>query len=101
MNETITTPRHIYTDGAAPNNLTGCKVGGLGVVIMMDGQPIAQYSECVLPSAGMETTTNVRCEMLAVTKALELAEPNDIIHTDNQMIAKGFNEWLAGWKLKG
>ena len=101
MNETITTPRHIYTDGAAPNNQTGCKVGGLGVVIMVNGQPIAQYSERVLPSAGMKTTTNVRCEMLAVIKALELAEPSDIIHTDNQMIAKGFNEWLAGWKLKG
>lgn len=101
MNETITTPRHIYTDGAAPNNQTGCKVGGLGVVIMVDGQPIAQYSERVLPSAGMEVTTNVRCEMLAVIKALELAEPNDIIHTDNEMIAKGYNEWLTGWKLKG
>ena len=39
--------------------------------------------------------------MLAVIKALELAEPDDIIHTDNDMIAKGYNEWLKGWKLKG
>ncbi len=59
------------------------------------------YKARVEPSAGMETTTNVRCEMLAVIKALEMAEPQDIIHTDNEMIARGYNEWLTGWKLRG
>ena len=59
------------------------------------------YKARVEPSAGMETTTNIRCEMLAVIKALEMAESNDVIHTDNEMIAKGYNEWLTGWKLRG
>ena len=39
--------------------------------------------------------------MLVVIKTLEQAESKDIIHTDNDVIAKGYNEWLKGWKLKG
>ncbi|GFD72212.1 ribonuclease H [Tenacibaculum sp. KUL113] len=96
------TPRLIFTDGAAPNNQNGCKYGGLGVVVLNDQQEVLEtYKARVEPVEGKETTTNVRCEMLAVIKALELAEPEDIIHTDNDMIAKGYNEWLKGWKLKG
>ena len=96
------TPRLIFTDGAAPNNQNGCKHGGLGVVVLSDQEEVLEsYKARVEPEAGKETTTNVRCEMLAVIKALELAEPEDIIHTDNDMIAKGYNEWLKGWKLKG
>ena len=94
--------RFIYTDGAAPNNQNGCKHGGFGVVVLNDQEEVLEtYKARVEPSAGMETTTNVRCEMLAVIKALEMAQPNDVIHTDNEMIARGYNEWLTGWKLKG
>lgn len=96
------TPRLIFTDGAAPNNQNGCKHGGLGVVVLNDQEEVLEtYNARVEPVEGKETTTNVRCEMLAVIKALELAEPDDIIHTDNDMIAKGYSEWLNGWKLKG
>ncbi|BCO20928.1 ribonuclease H [Alteromonas sp. KC3] len=96
------TPRLIFTDGAAPNNQNGCKHGGLGVVVLNDQEEVLEtYKARVEPVEGKETTTNVRCEMLAVIKALELAESEDIIHTDNDMIAKGYNEWLKGWKLKG
>ena len=96
------TPRLIFTDGAAPNNQNGCKHGGLGVVVLNEQEEVLEtYKARVEPEEGRETTTNVRCEMLAVIKALELAEPEDIIHTDNDMIAKGYNEWLKGWKLKG
>ena len=94
--------RFIYTDGAAPNNQNGCKHGGFGVVVLNDQEEVLEtYKARVEPSAGMETTTNIRCEMLAVIKALEMAESNDVIHTDNEMIAKGYNEWLTGWKLRG
>lgn len=94
--------RFIYTDGAAPNNQNGCKHGGFGVVVLNDREEVLEtYKARVEPSAGMETTTNIRCEMLAVIKALEMALPNDVIHTDNEMIAKGYNEWLTGWKLRG
>ena len=102
MNQVTNTPRYIYTDGAAPNNQNGCKHGGFGVVVLNDQEEVLEtYKARVEPSAGMETTTNVRCEMLAVIKALEMAEPQDIIHTDNEMIARGYNEWLTGWKLRG
>ncbi len=93
--------RMIYTDGAAPNNQTGCLQGGIGVAIYDDkGKLIDSYKSRVAPDAGA-TTTNVRCEMLALIKGLELSQDTDIIHTDNQMISKGYNEWLDGWKAKG
>ena len=96
------TQRLIFTDGAAPNNQNGCKHGGLGVVVLNDQEEVLEtYKARVEPVEGKETTTNVRCEIIAVIKALELAELEDIIHTDNDMIAKGYNEWLKGWKLKG
>ena len=94
--------RNIFTDGAAPNNQNGCKFGGLGVVVLnAHDEVIETYKARVLPLEGEDTTTNVRCEMNAVIKALEMAEPYDVIHTDNEMIARGYNEWLKGWKLKG
>ena len=94
--------RLIFTDGAAPNNQNGCRRGGLGVVVLNDQEEVLEtYKARVEPEEGHTTTTNNRREMLAVIKALELAEPEDIIHTDNDMIARGYNEWLKGWKLKG
>ena len=94
--------RNIFTDGAAPNNQNGCKFGGLGVVVLnAQDEVIATYKARVEPVEGKDTTTNIRCEMNAVIKALEMAEPYDVIHTDNEMIARGYNEWLKGWKLKG
>lgn len=94
--------RHIYSDGAAPNNQNGCKHGGLGVVALNEqGEVIEAYKARVEPVEGKSTTTNVRCEMTAFIKALEMAESEDVIHTDNDMVAKGYNEWLEGWKLKG
>lgn len=102
MNETITdTTHYIYTDGAAPNNQTGCTQGGIGVAVFTeDGELSQTYKSAVRPEAG-STTTNVRCEMLAVIKGLEVAEGDDIIHTDNKMIAQGYNDWLKGWKMRG
>jgi len=94
--------RNIFTDGAAPNNQNGCKFGGLGVVVLnAQDEVIATYKARVEPVEGKDTTTNIRCEMNAVIKALEMAEPYDVIHTDNEMISRGYNEWLKGWKLKG
>lgn len=100
--QTINTYRNIFTDGAAPNNQSGCLNGGIGVAILnLNGEQVETYSARISPSDGMETTTNVRCEMLAIIKALEMAEPRDVIHSDNKMIVDGYNEWLRSWKLKG
>lgn len=97
-----TNPRYIYTDGAAPNNQNGCKQGGIAVVILNENNEVVEtYKARVEPDAGETRTTNNRCEMLAVIKALELAETEDVIHTDNEIVARGYNEWLKGWKLKG
>lgn len=97
-----TNPRYIYTDGAAPNNQNGCKQGGIAVVILNENNEVVEtYKARVEPEAGETRTTNNRCEMLAVIKALELAEGEDVIHTDNEMVARGYNEWLSGWKARG
>ena len=96
-----TTINHIFTDGAAPNNQIGCTQGGIGVAVYTeDGELSQTYMSAVRPEA-RSTTTNVRCEMLAVIKGLEVAEGSDIIHTDNKMISQGFNEWLKKWKATG
>lgn len=101
MTEHKTLPRQIYTDGAAPNNQTVCTQGGIGVAVYSNsGELEDTFSSPVYPTEA-QAVTNVRCEMLAVIKTLELAEPDDIIHTDNEMIVKGYNEWLEGWKKKG
>lgn len=95
-------PRNLYTDGAAPNNQNGCKQGGIAVVILNENNEVVEtYKARVEPDEGETRTTNNRCEMLAVIKALELAEAEDVIHTDNEIVARGYNEWLKGWKLKG
>ncbi len=91
----------IYTDGAAPNNQTGCKQGGIGVAVYnSNGELIDTFKSRVEPEDG-STTTNVRCEMLALIKGLELSNGRDVIHTDNKIISQGYNEWLNGWKAKG
>ena len=91
----------IYTDGAAPNNQTGCKLGGIGVAVYnSNGELIDTFKSRVEPEDG-STTTNVRCEMLALIKGLELSNGRDVIHTDNKIISQGYNEWLNGWKAKG
>lgn len=96
-----TNPRYIYTDGAAPNNQNGCKQGGIAVVILNENNEVVEtYKERVEPDEGETRTTNNRCEMLAVIKALELAEAEDVIHTDNEIVARGYNEWLSGWKAR-
>ncbi|MCQ8891546.1 hypothetical protein NQT72_18830 [Pseudoalteromonas carrageenovora] len=100
MNEDNTL-KMIYTDGAAPNNQAGCKHGGIGVAVYSsNGELIETFKSRVEPEDG-STTTNVRCEMLALIKGLELSNDCDVIHTDNQVISKGYNEWLNGWKAKG
>lgn len=97
-----TNARNIYTDGAAPNNQNGCKRGGFAVVILNEHNEVVEtYKAPVEPEAGETRTTNNRCEMLAVIKALEMAEPGDVIHTDNEIVARGYNEWVSGWKVRG
>ncbi|WP_018982364.1 RNase H family protein [Salinimonas chungwhensis] len=99
---TANNSRHIYTDGAAPNNQSGCRLGGIGVAVLSGGNEIINmFKEAVIPQGGEVVTTNNRCEMLALIKALKVAQPDDIIHSDNELAVRGYNEWLAGWKARG
>ncbi|WP_245883954.1 RNase H family protein [Vibrio albus] len=88
------TEHHIYTDGAAPNN-GNCIQGGVGVAIYdKEHHLIGTCKDTVRLFGG--TTTNVRCEMLALIAGLERSSGNDIIYTDNDMLVKGYNQWLDG-----
>lgn len=88
-----------YTDGSC-----GPQKGGACAVILLryvDGQEVRR-----LPfTDGATGTTNVLMEMLGVITALKQIKRDEplpiVIRTDNQMIAKGWNEWLPGWIGKG
>lgn len=96
-------PRSIYTDGAAPNNQTECLAGGIGVAVYdASGELLVTYKERIeVQDQAPAKVTNIRCEMLALIKGLEIANNGDTIHSDSEMIVKGYNEWLEGWKRKG
>lgn len=92
--------KHFYTDGSAPDNQNGCTQGGIGIAVFdADHQLIASYKETIRVFG--ETTTNVRCEMLALITGLKLSNGNDVIHTDSRMLVDSINKWLEGWKAKG
>lgn len=94
--------RLIYVDGAAPNNQSDCLAGGIGVAIYgQSGQLVDTFkSRIELEEQTGNRVTNVRCEMLALIKGLELSASNDTVFTDNEMVVKGYNEWLFEWKSK-
>ena len=48
--ESTITVRHIYTDGAAPNNQNGCTLGGIGIAVLSPtNELISELSEAVYP----------------------------------------------------
>lgn len=92
--------RHIYIDGAAPDNQNGCTQGGFGVATYDANHQLTDtYKETVRPPMGV-FTTNQRCELLAFVHALGQACDTDIIYTDSAYIVGGYNQWLEGWKKR-
>lgn len=89
----MTTPVHIYTDGACKGNPGP---GGWGVFM--------QYGTHEKELCGGEhDTTNNRMELLAVIKALHaLKRPATIeFFLDSEYVRKGITEWMANWKARG
>ncbi len=96
--------RHItiHTDGAVHSNPGP---GGWGAVLCrMDGE--IELSR--LERWGFDpdpTTTNIRMEMIAVARALEVVKPGEpqpiIVRPDLDLIVKGMTAWLPGWKGRG
>lgn len=83
----------IFTDGACSGNPGP---GGYAALILIDG------NEQII-TGGDPDTTNNEMEMTAAIKALEALPPGAkaILHSDSQIVTKGMNEWLTGWKAKG
>lgn len=97
-----TNTRHIYTDGAAPNNQNGCVLGGIGVVVLDDkGEVELTKSIPVEPPQGCSYTTNSRCELQAFIEGLKVANAGDTLYSDSRYVVNGYNEWLEKWVANG
>lgn len=81
----------IYTDGA----YSSCRdQGGAGIVFIKNGNKVFEYSRM------FKNTTNNRCELYAVIKALQaISKPIDklVIYSDSQYVISTINK---GWQRK-
>ncbi len=86
----------IYTDGACRGNPGP---GGYGSILRYTGPDGKVYEKEI--SAGYESTTNNRMEILAAVAALEaLKKPCQItLYSDSQYLVNAFRQgWLEKWK---
>lgn len=89
----------IYTDGASKGNPGP---GGYGAILTYQG-PDGMYHTKEL-SAGYQSTTNNRMELMALIVALEqLKRPCKVlVVSDSQYVIKAFTEhWIESWIVKG
>ena len=87
----VVTNLYIYTDGAYSSTRDQ---GGVGIVFVKDNEIIYKYSKCI------QKTTNNRCELYAVIKALQaISKPIDglVIYSDSQYVICSINK---GWQRK-
>lgn len=81
----------VWTDGAYSS---AREQGGVGIVFVKDDKIIYKYSKC------LQNTTNNRCELYAVIKALQaISKPIDklVIYSDSQYVVCSINK---GWQRK-
>jgi len=98
MNNVV--PYVIYADGACLNNGREDAVAGYGAILRnLQGD----YLELAGPVPKSEPQTNNRGELLAALCALSKPKDNApvLLLSDSQLVIKGINEWLDGWKAKG
>lgn len=90
----------LATDGACKCNPGPGGWGALRQLVEADGTISAQS-----PFAGYQpNTTSVRMEMTAAIKGLSrltIPELPVLLLTDNEMVVRGVNEWMPGWKARG
>src|SRR4051794_17003049 len=93
MNNETTNLYTIYSDGGCIPNPGP---GGWAALIISDGlEHVITGSE---PSS-----TNNRCELLAVIKGLE-ASPvgcSAVVYSDSKYVVQGMTQWMDNWKRKG
>lgn len=90
----------IYTDGTCFNNgQPGARAGWGAYLINPEGKTL----RLAAPVPRSQPQTNNRAELLAAIKALARCnKPGPIrIYSDSQLLVKGCNEWLQGWKRNG
>lgn len=90
----------IYTDGACKGNPGP---GGWGVVVYSDD---TCSEEIHVMNGRKEHSTNNQMEMIALIEALKYVKEHHsnekvIIYSDSNIVVKGVNEWLTGWKRRG
>lgn len=89
----MTTPVHIYTDGACRGNPGP---GGWGALLSYQTRSLELYG-------GEADTTNNRMELMAAIEALSaLKRPCEaVVITDSTYVMKGISVWLPNWIRKG
>lgn len=90
----------IYADGACLGNGSAFARAGWGATLT---NPQGDTLDIAGPVADGEPQTNGRAELQAALEALRrCSKPVPItVYTDSELVAKGCNEWLPGWKARG
>lgn len=90
----------IHTDGSCMGNGTQFAKGGYGAVLRRSDGAVLEIAG---PLNDGITPTSPRAEMVAVIRALQRLKAPSVVtlYCDNEMVVKGVNEWLPGWKAKG
>lgn len=91
---------NIHTDGSCLNNGSPFATGGYGAILRRDDGAVLEIAGKLTDST---PATNSRAEMTAAIKALSCLKGPSVVtlHSDNQMLVRGCNEWLPGWKANG
>lgn len=89
----------IHTDGSCLNNGSPFAIGGFGAVLRRDDGAVLEVAGRLNDSV---TPTSVRAEMTAAIRALSRLKAPSIVTlcSDNEMLVRGCNEWLPGWKAE-
>lgn len=99
---TMENPRQytIYVDGACTNNGKASALAGWGAILRNSK---GEERELAGPVPKHDPQTNIRAELLAFVLAVEwFKQPSTMdVYTDNEMVAKGYSEWMDGWIAKG
>lgn len=90
---------HVYTDGGTMDNGAAENTGAYAFLIVEND--VILYEE----SRKVYNTTNNRCELQAITDALQWIEQEGIsdpvrLFSDSEYCIKGLNTWRHGWKRK-
>ena len=99
----IKEPIKIYTDGACSGNGKDINFGGLGIVVVKNGEVVFEFKK------GYNNTTNNIMELSAVYYAIALAKKiikQDKltiveVYSDSEYVVNSINRWMDNWEKRG